>query len=637
MTSSEFPEPSFRERFRYAFDNIMSKGTPALIGLLGLGSLLAVTAYTFVMFLVSVMGALPDDVQSKGLGQRMWFGLMRTLDAGTMGGDEGSWPFLLANLGITLGGIFIVSALIGVLNNGLESKLEGLRKGRSKVIEKDHTVVLGWGPAVFTIIEELSAANENKPDGCIVILSETDKVVMEEAIRERISDFKTTRVVCRSGSTTDPDDLAMVSVQASRSIMVISPEEGNPDVHVIKSLLAIIHAPDRRKAPYHIVAEIRYERNVGIARMVGKDEAQIISASDLISRITVQTCRQSGLSLVHTELLDFGGDEIYFSDTSAVVGQTLGEALNKYPTSSIIGLATANGPLVLPDLNRKIEASDKLIAISADDDTVVPSSEAVKVHDDAIVTPERGTAKPERTLILGANERLLSIINGLDAYVAKGSEVVVIAAADDQDLVTSLEATLKNQSLHCRKADVTDRKVLDSLQVGEFDHIIVLSDNELSPEMSDSRVLVTLLHLREIGEKLGKDLSIVSDMRDVRNRRLAEVTDADDFIVSDKLVSLMMCQVAENKDLYAVLSDLFDPDGAEIYLKPASDYIKFGVEVTFATIVESARRRGEIAIGYRKAELARDSSAAYGVRTNPPKSERATFGPEDKVIVVAES
>jgi hypothetical protein len=59
--------------------------------------------------------------------------------------------------------------------------------------------------------------------------------------------------------------------------------------------------------------------------------------------------------------------------------------------------------------------------------------------------------------------------------------------------------------------------------------------------------------------------------------------------------------------------------------------------VNFATIVESARRRGEIAIGYRMASLARDSERAYRVRINPPKSERARFGPEDKVIVVAES
>ncbi|MBP9946540.1 MAG: NAD-binding protein [Vicinamibacteria bacterium] len=634
MTPKDFPAPSLGDRVRYTFDNLMARGTPALIGLLGIGTLLAIVSWAAV---VSIFGLLPDEMASAGFLERMWFGLMRTLDAGTMGGDAGGWAFLVANLGITLGGVFIVSALIGVLNNGLEARLDGLRKGRSKVIESDHTVILGWGPAVFTIIEELATANENKRDACIVILSETDKVTMEDAVRERVPDTKTTRVVCRSGSTTDIIDLAMVSVQSSRSIMVISPEDGDPDVHVIKTLLAIIHAPDRRKAPYHIVAELRHERNLGIAKMVGKHEAEIISASDLISRITVQTCRQSGLSLVHTELLDFGGDEIYFADAKSVVGQTFGDALNRYATSSIIGVATPQGPLILPDLSRRIEPTDRLIAISADDDTVVPSKEVLAIDESAIAAPERARPRPERTLILGANERLLSIVNGLDAYVAPGSEVVVVAAADDQDLVTSLEATLKNQALHCRKADITDRKVLDSLEVGRFDHLIVLSDNELSAEMSDSRVLVTLLHLREIGEKLGQDLAIVSDMRDVRNRRLAEVTDADDFIVSDRLVSLMMCQVAENKDLFAVLSDLFDPEGAEIYLKPASDYILPGIEVSFATVVESARRRGEIAIGYRKASLARDSSASYGVRTNPPKTERATFGPDDKVIVIAEN
>ena len=62
-------------------------------------------------------------------------------------------------------------------------------------------------------------------------------------------------------------------------------------------------------------------------------------------------------------------------------------------------------------------------------------------------------------------------------------------------------------------------------------------------------------------------------MLDVRNRELAEVTQADDFIVSDKLISLMLAQVSENKDLNAVFDDLFDPDGSEIYLKPAADYV----------------------------------------------------------------
>ena len=79
---------------------------------------------------------------------------MRTLDSGTMGGDAG-WGFRLVMLLVTLGGIFVVSALIGVLSTGLEGKLDELRKGRSRVLEKDHTIILNWSPSIFDIISEL--------------------------------------------------------------------------------------------------------------------------------------------------------------------------------------------------------------------------------------------------------------------------------------------------------------------------------------------------------------------------------------------------------------------------------------------------------------------------------------------------
>ena len=62
-----------------------------------------------------------------------------------------------------------------------------------------------------------------------------------------------------------------------------------------------------------------------------------------------------------------------------------------------------------------------------------------------------------------------------------------------------------------------------------------------------------------------------------------------------------------------------------------------GREVNVATLVESARRRGEIAIGYRLLREARDKEKAYGVATNPPKSRRVTFAAGDSVIVLAES
>jgi hypothetical protein len=124
-------------------------------------------------------------------------------------------------------------------------------------------------------------------------------------------------------------------------------------------------------------------------------------------------------------------------------------------------------------------------------------------------------------------------------------------------------------------------------------------------------------------------------MLDVRNRRLAEVTKADDFIVSNRLISLILAQVTENKGLNAVFTDLFDPEGAEVYLKPVDEYVMPGHEVNTATIVAAARKKGEVAIGYRIAADSGNADKAYGVIINPSKDRLRTFSVADRIIVLA--
>jgi hypothetical protein len=110
----------------------------------------------------------------------------------------------------------------------------------------------------------------------------------------------------------------------------------------------------------------------------------------------------------------------------------------------------------------------------------------------------------------------------------------------------------------------------------------------------------------------------------------------DDFIVSEHLISLMLAQLSENVGLFDVFQNIFDPAGAEIYLKPVGDYVETGHPVTFYTVVEAARRRGETALGYRIAAEAKDAGKDYGVHTNPKKSAKVVFSPDDRIIVVAE-
>ena len=81
---------------------------------------------------------------------------------------------------LTLAGLFIVSALIGVIATGIDTKLADLRRGRSLVLEKDHTVILGWSDSIFTIISELTIANESRRKPVVVVLADRDKVEMED-------------------------------------------------------------------------------------------------------------------------------------------------------------------------------------------------------------------------------------------------------------------------------------------------------------------------------------------------------------------------------------------------------------------------------------------------------------------------
>jgi len=507
------------------------------------------------------------------------------------------------------------------------------------VVESDHTVILGWSPGVFAILGELVLANESRRRASIVILADHDKVEMEDAIRERIADTRTTRIVCRTGSPIDPADLEMVGVQTSRSVIVLAPEGEESDSQVIKAILAITNGPHRRAEPYHVVAEMHDPRNAAVARMVGKDEVELVLLGDVISRITVQTCRQSGLSIVVTELLDFGGDEIYFSQEAELTGKTFGEALFAYDDCSVIGLRPHGGGVRLnPPMDTPLGPGDLLIVIAEDDSAIrLPQRRDPPAIEEAairVATPQ--PPRPERTLIMGWNSRVPTIVRELDAYVAAGSTVSIVAEAAEVEGQLDA-ASLSHLGIEMREGDTTDRATIEALNVASFDHVIVLCSEALPTQQADARVLVTLLHLRDLADKSGEDFSIVSEMMDLRNRALAEVTRPDDFIVSEKLVSLMLSQISENKELASVFADLFDPEGSEIYLKPAAAYVAPGTPVSFFTVVEAARRRGEVAIGYRLLAAAADPARAYGVVVNPDKGDRVTFAAADKVIVLAES
>ncbi len=135
---------TLREKMQYRFDNIMSKGTVVLVGLLFL--------VTFLV--VMIAGVAVSIVAGSGdVGNNIWISLMHAIDAGTLAGDStDSVSSVIIFSMVTICGIFVTSILIGIITTGFEEKLNSLRKGSSKVIEKNHTVNLGYDDNIYTII-----------------------------------------------------------------------------------------------------------------------------------------------------------------------------------------------------------------------------------------------------------------------------------------------------------------------------------------------------------------------------------------------------------------------------------------------------------------------------------------------------
>ncbi len=620
----------------------MARGVGAQISLLAVftAMLILITAIAVVAF-----GVVPedDDHHPVSFAMVLWRSLMHALDPGTLGGDAPGWTFLLIMLFITIGGLFVLSALIGVLTQGFGDMIASWRRGRSVVMEHGHTVILGWTPKVPTLLREFAIANANQKKPCVVVLADRDKVDMD-ADASAVVKHSRLRIVTRRGSPMTMADLRLVNLAASKAVVVLTPDvhadgstmlPSESDTVVLKTLLAIAKVvPDHQKL--HLVAELYDARTESVARRVIGPQAALLRASPLVSRLLVQTGRQSGLSVVYSELLDFDGNEIYLMAQPTLAGKTFRDAVFAFETSSLIGVRTAKGEMLLPPkFDRALAADDELVLISEDDSTIALDGKPSKFDDSQIAPiPEPVEPGPERTLVLGACTRLHIVLHELDAYVAAGSKTLVVG---EHEIAVEDFANLKHMAVEVQVGDVTDRLLLDTLDITSFDHIIVLSETaDRSQEMADARTMVTLLHLRDIESLAGKKVPITSEILDIQNRDLASVAEADDFIVSNTLVSLMVSQIAENPHLVAVFDELFSPAGFEIYLKPANQYVASG-ELAFGVVCEAALRRNEVAIGYRLAATARDPEKGYGVVVNPAKNRKIALGASDKVIVLAES
>jgi hypothetical protein len=547
----------------------------------------------------------------------------------------------------------MLSALIAFITTALDQKISELKRGRSKVIEKGHTLILGWNEQrIIEVIRELIIANESEDDACVVILADEDKEEMDDILRLRLPDTKTTRIVTRSGQVTTLANMDMVSIEHCKSVIILascadtsSPDEKSlSDAMVIQTILATAGI-GREAEEFAIVAEIFNEAYREIVENTFPEHVVTVNTSDILAKLLVQTSRSVGLSVVYNEILSYDGCEMYFYKANWGA-KKFADLAYHFPDGVPMGVRHADDSLTLnPKLDYTMHDDDEILIIADDDSTIEFLSHPVAQPTSYPAIGRRLEQEQEKELILGWNYKAPVIISEFADYVKDGSQIDIMLCDPGDDvrhIIQTLDIEIENISINLLEKNCLNRSHLLSIEPFNYNNIIILASagDGLDARQVDSENIVTLLLLRSIYEEFGMSdakTKLITEILDSQNYPLVSRAGVKDIIISNRLVSMIVAQISESKRIKQVYDDIFQEDGSEVYLKPASLYFdQFPLEVSFADLISIAQARCEVCIGLKIKDDEANPNKNNGVKLIPDKTKHFILKPEDSLVVLAE-
>ena len=645
-------QATLREKVHYRIDNFLARGTSALFFSLLIAFLIA---FAIIIGLRTMLHWLSPDPHA-GITDQLWRVYLQLTAPGNMNQDsESPTHFKVAAILAGITGVVIFSTLIATLTTALNQAIRRLKRGHSRVLEEGHTLILGWTHRVPEILRELVEANESEDDPCVVILAEKEKEWMDEYLRTKFKERSNLRVVTRSGAIASPDSLGKVSVRNAKSVIVLAscnenspePEQVLSDSRGIKTMLALeTAAPD---ADFPIVIELYLPRNRDVVQAVAPGRVFMVDAEEILAKVMVQTSRTTGLSVVYSELLSFDGCEMYFYEADWG-GIEFGKCQFHFPDGVPIGIRNAAGEvLIRPALSTVLGAGDEVLIVAEDDSTIDFQKSPVAEPQDRSLTVRRLETKKERLLVLGWSPKAKIIISEYAEYVTDGSEVTVVLNDPTPEMIAQIGA-LNNETetltIQLQRANAFEQDQLAELEPFSYNDIMVLPhglNGDTNPERIDTETIVLLLLLRGMKNRIQEaggtvKTKIVTEVLDSTNHSLIHQAGVNDFIISNRMVSMMFAQMSEEPDIKLVYDDLFEEDGSEIYVKPIELYFDtLPVQATFADLMLLAQKRDEEAcIGIKIGSLSGDEKQNFGVNLIPPKTDSFQLQAGDALVVVAE-
>jgi len=577
-------------------------------------------------------------------GEAVWAAWTFVADPGTHA-EEKDWGTRLVAFVVSLGGMLVFALMIGLVTDTISMYVDSLKKGRSRVLEANHTLILGWSCKIVPLISELAEANASEGGSVIVICADKDAEQMDDLLQEmQMVDLQGSTVMCRQVALHSEADLRTVSVTAAKAIIILADSEvasDASDAQVLRTMLTVMAF--EKNLTGHIVVELCDIDNKTHVHLIGGEHVEVVCSHDILGRMMVLSSINKGLSAVYEQLLGFQGCEFYEEQWPALQGKTFGEAVFWFETAIVCGIIAENGrTFINPSDKTILKRGDRVLVLAEDDSMYTIASQSCFPLAEIAACPVavHPKARPENYLFCGWRRDIGDMMLLLDEFVPEGSTLTILCETPCAERDEAFKwqgrdmSKLENLIIKHVVGNPTIRHHLEKLNLSRFASILILAEeDELSARDSDAHTIATMLLIRDIqteqqfgsfsepggpspthsqktmtkqsqqwfyrAKQIGSVAKIACEILESHTKRLRTLQSVSEYIMSHEMISKYMAMVAEDRRIHKVLEELFSSVGNEIYLREVGLYVHPGEVVSFWGLTVRARARDEILLGYR--------------------------------------
>ncbi|WP_157153373.1 CASTOR/POLLUX-related putative ion channel [Brachyspira murdochii] len=516
---------------KYRIDRMLNKG-------LFYQLLLLVFAIIILLLIVSIFIIVFFNYPPK---DAFWDSLMQFIDTGNISSVDGSIGIVLTFLMVTFIGVCGWGSLIAMINKALQDRINNLSKGNAFIMEKNHAIILGYGEEALTIVEEFIMAKVKT----IIILSEHNV----DIIRKRISFIKgskETNIIIREGSASRIENIKLLNIAKSSSISIIN----NDDTESLNILLALkkIVEEEELDKKINICVLVHEEDTIEIIKSIEEKNfvIHVIYKYEILYKLIAQSIIYTGLSNVYEDLFSNDGNVFYIETDHDFNDCKFEDAALKYLERGMILLGITKedrSQLLIPNYDYLLKKENRLVILSRNN-----NDDNIKEYPD--IKPSIVKYKNNILLICEEN-RYDEIIKEISEYMENHNTSMI--------------------SYNSIKSQKNKYKFMrEKLKEENTTKIVLISEDNVT----DVKSINILLIIRQIIRKENLNIAILSLLNSIQKRNLIYSDDVRDFIVSGKLIGMLMAQASISSNILYIFYGLLSKNGKDIIMSPYSDYFK---------------------------------------------------------------